>query len=116
MKDLGLFSGTLEMDTKKLQMQLNAIKKATTILGDELAGIDRVYEEDEEVGKLTKEVSIEYGDVVMIRYSTNKDGYGGTFAKVIGMDKQEDPVLILQLTKPCAENHMRSLECNSRAS
>jgi hypothetical protein len=47
MKDLGLFSGTLEMDTNKLKDQLNAISMAAGALAHNLAEIDATYAEGE---------------------------------------------------------------------
>lgn len=130
MKDLGTFSGLIEMDTSKLKDQLNAISMAAGALAHNLAEIDATYAEgesglytktmvdpvQEEVEAAVKEVSIEYGDVVMIRYAEDMDGVSGTFAKVVGITKHEDPMLYLQLVKPCVENNMHYKECSAKAS
>lgn len=47
MKDLGLFSGTLEMNTEKLQDQLNAISMAAGALAHNLREIDATHAEGE---------------------------------------------------------------------
>jgi hypothetical protein len=130
MKDLGLFSGELEFDTRKFQDQLNAISMAAGALAHNLKEIDATYAEgetglytktmvdpvQEEVEEAVKEVSIEYGDVVMIRYAHDMDGVSGTFAKVVGIKREEDPTLHLQIIKPCAENSMHYKNCTTKAS
>ena len=47
MKNIGLFSGSLELDTNKLQDQLNAIQMAAGALAHNLKEIDALYEEGE---------------------------------------------------------------------
>ena len=47
MKNIGLFSGSLELDTSKLKDQLNAIQMAAGALTHNLNEIDALYEEGE---------------------------------------------------------------------
>jgi hypothetical protein len=53
MKDLGVFSGSLELDTSKLKDQLKAIEMAAGALAHNLNEIDALYEEGEK-GTYTK--------------------------------------------------------------